>query len=345
MFIILLKNHSSFQMKIRLPLLLLSVGLAVFACQSSQIIQSQGFKTEEWPPFSTKFDSGQFTIAANGFLFNLRAKGLQNKGENLILLHGFPESSIMWDTLLAKADSAGYRVIAFDQRGYSPQARPSQIADYQLDKLSSDVLAIANALKFKKFHLVGHDWGAAVGWATVMKAPARIKSWSALSIPHLKTFFEAVLNDPEQQKRSAYFRFFQKPNEAEQAFLSNEQAGLKKMLANLPPHHLQTYLRIFAEPGAFTAALNWYRAMNIEKTVLDSRFTKPIICPTLFIWGTQDVVVNPAIIPQQKKLIIADYQELSLDCDHAIIQSKPQEVCKAILHRVKTANLSKSSTD
>jgi pimeloyl-ACP methyl ester carboxylesterase len=304
-------------------------------CQTDSLPNHQQW-VNNLPIYKPKVEAGEYRLQANGWEFRIRVAGMNNKGKNLILLHGFPESSMMWEELLHQAAQAGYRVVAYDQRGYSPGARPSQIADYQLDSLSEDVLAIAKQLGFKKFHLVGHDWGAAVGWLTTMNQPKRVLSWTAMAVPHLAVFFEGVLYDPEQKKRSAYFKFLQMPNEPEKVFLSNKQARLKKMLENLPASHQQDYLQIFADSGAFGAAVNWYRAMDIEKFVREKTFGKPILRPTLFIWGTQDAVIAPTIIPQQKKWIKADYQELSLDTGHNLIQQKPQAVIQAILERLKT---------
>ena len=66
------------------------------------------------------------------------------------------------------------------------------------------MLAIAEQVGFDTFHLVGHDWGAAVGWKTVMDHPQKIRTWTALSIPHSGAFFDGLVNDTEQQKRSSY---------------------------------------------------------------------------------------------------------------------------------------------
>jgi pimeloyl-ACP methyl ester carboxylesterase len=304
-------------------------------CQSDSLPNHQQW-VSNLPIYHPKIDSGEYRLPVNGMEFRIRVAGMKNKGENLILLHGFPESSLMWEELLTQAAQAGYRVVAYDQRGYSPGVRPGQVADYQLDKLSADVLAIAQKIGFKKFHLVGHDWGAVVGWLTTITHPKQVLSWTAMSIPHLAVFFKGVLYDPEQQKRSAYFKFLQTPNEPEKLFLSDGQARLKKMLANLPTLHQQEYLQIFADSGAFTAAVNWYRAMDVEKFVSEKVFEKLVIRPTLFIWGTQDGVIAPTIIPQQKKWIKADYQELSLETGHNLMQQKPQEVIQAILARLKT---------
>ena len=115
------------------------------------------------PSYATADNEGEFRLAANGYEFLIRVAGMNNAGPAVILLHGFPETSLMWKPLLEKAAREGYRVVAFDQRGYSPQARPKEVAAYQIDSLVQDVLAVADQVGFDTFHLVGHDWGAGVG--------------------------------------------------------------------------------------------------------------------------------------------------------------------------------------
>jgi len=116
------------------------------------------------PILSQTDDTGEFRIPVGDFEFFARVAGLQNKGPAVILLHGFPESSIMWTDLLEKAAKEGYRVVAFDQRGYSPGARPKGVSNYEIGHLIKDVIDVANQIGFDTFHLVGHDWGAVVGW-------------------------------------------------------------------------------------------------------------------------------------------------------------------------------------
>ena len=87
------------------------------------------------PIYSNSFDNGKYRLKANNLEFLIRVKGMQNDGHAVILLHGFPESSLMWQPLLDQAASEGYRVLAFDQRGYSPNTRPKAIEDYQIDRL------------------------------------------------------------------------------------------------------------------------------------------------------------------------------------------------------------------
>ena len=111
--------------------------------------------------------------------FRARIGGFESgKGRPLvILLHGFPVTSAMWIELIPALVSKGYRVVAFDQRGYSPGVRPLDLREYVVPELVADVLAVADAIGEDTFHLVGHDWGAAVGWATILSNPSRIISW------------------------------------------------------------------------------------------------------------------------------------------------------------------------
>jgi pimeloyl-ACP methyl ester carboxylesterase len=70
--------------------------------------------------------------------FRARVAGFGNReGEGVILLHGFPETSIMWEPLLDKLAKAGFRAVAFDQRGYSPGARPFRVNSYSSGKPGS----------------------------------------------------------------------------------------------------------------------------------------------------------------------------------------------------------------
>ena len=88
------------------------------------------------------------------------------------------------DPLMERLVEQGYFCVAPDQRGFSPGARPTRVQEYQIGILQQDVIDLADAFGFGKFHLIGHDWGSAIGWATVIFNEDRIKSWSALSVPH-----------------------------------------------------------------------------------------------------------------------------------------------------------------
>ena len=98
----------------------------------------------------------------------------------------------MYAGLMRELAKQGFRSVACNQRGYSPGARPEGIENYHYSMLRDDIFAVAEAMNFShaKFHLVGHDHGAALGWYTVTSEQGKssILSYSALSVPHLDAF-------------------------------------------------------------------------------------------------------------------------------------------------------------
>jgi pimeloyl-ACP methyl ester carboxylesterase len=215
--------------------------------------------------------------------FTARAAG-PSSGELVILLHGFPQSSWAWRHQLEALGAAGYRAVAPDQRGYSPGARPTEVSRYRSTALVSDVIAIADELGGFTFHLVGHDWGAAVAWQVAGRHPHRLRTLTILSVPH-PLALTAALKDPsgDQAARSSYFEVF-RSDDAADAFLADRAALLRRTFGGLDPAEVEPYIDLLSEPGAMQAALNWYRAADI--TLIEG--LGPITAPTLFVWSTED---------------------------------------------------------
>ena len=94
-----------------------------------------------------------------------------DSGEVVVLLHGWPQDRQTWSQVTPLLVDAGLRVVAFDQRGYSPRARPGGARAYRMEELVGDVLALLDALGSPRAHLVGHDWGGSVAWAFAERHP------------------------------------------------------------------------------------------------------------------------------------------------------------------------------
>jgi pimeloyl-ACP methyl ester carboxylesterase len=277
--------------------------------------------------------TGLVRIPGNGFEFRARVAGFDNPAPlgDLLLLHGFPETSIMYVPLIDAASQAGYRVVAPDQRGYSPGARPAGRSAYHSAQLMADALAIADAVGFDRFHLVGHDWGAAVGWQLAFDSPERLLSYSALSIPHVAAFGAALAANPEQQERSAYMGFFRLPWLPEQIFAVNDFAVLRTLYTDHPATELEEYLAVFSEPGALTGALNWYRASAGEDGI---GTTGTVTTPVLFIWGNQDPAVGRSAVEGQAQYIDGPLEEIELETGHWLMATAPLKVVQAVLAHV-----------
>ena len=127
-----------------------------------------------------------YFIEANGQRFNVFDKG---SGEPILLLHGFPDSIKVWRSVIPFLLNAGYRVIAFDQRGFGESSAPQNVDDYVIPSLIKDVINILEKLGIKeKVKLIGHDWGATLGWHCILSCPKYFSSYVAISVGHPSSY-------------------------------------------------------------------------------------------------------------------------------------------------------------
>ncbi|MDM7999345.1 MAG: alpha/beta hydrolase [Dehalococcoidia bacterium] len=276
-------------------------------------------------------------IEANGMIFRARFAGAEGQAaEPVMLLHGFPETSIMWAGLMGHLAGEGYRCFAPDQRGYSPGARPGRIEDYEYRELVSDVLALADAVGYTRFHLIGHDWGSAVGWAVIRLHPERVCSWTAMSVPHMDAFASAIADDPDQRQRSRYMAFFMLPEKPERSLMADDFAALRSLWSSIPKEQVDEYLSVFSQPGALTAALNWYRANAV---LLERRrggpMFGPVQHPTLLLWGNQDIAVGRVAVERTAQYMKGPYRLVELDGGHWLVQKRPELVHDEILRHLR----------
>src|SRR4051812_2352096 len=112
-------------------------------------------------------------ILVNGIRLNVRRAG-PSDGPLLILLHGFPESSLAWRKVMRPLGERGFQVVAPDMRGYGDSDAPEGVDAYVINRLVDDVVGLADALGAPTFVLAGHDWGGIVAWAVAARHPDRV---------------------------------------------------------------------------------------------------------------------------------------------------------------------------
>ena len=149
-------------------------------------------------------------IETNGVTLHTALAGPE-KGEPVILLHGFPDHWMAWRKQIGPLAEAGYRVIVPDQRGYNLSSKPSGARNYQYPILIEDIVGLAKALGYDRFNLIGHDWGAAVAWGTALKSPLNVKKLIIINAPIPVVFREFMKKNVRQMRRSWYMGFFQIP--------------------------------------------------------------------------------------------------------------------------------------
>ena len=271
-------------------------------------------------------------ITVGNLEFDCRVSG-NEQNELIILLHGFPETSIMWQKLMDKLSSLGYYCLAPDMRGYSKNACPKGVKNYTLKKLSQDILNLADAVDKNNFHLIGHDWGAVIGWYTVYNHHDRILSRTGLSVPHTRAFGKAIILDKDQQKMSRYIKWFLVPLLPEMMIRKNDFQKFKRLWKHSSLEEVDNYLSVFRRKKSLKAALNYYRA-NIGKGKMER--IGDITTPTLFIWGKNDFAIGSFAVESGHKYMNGAYTYLALDGGHWLIQTNYPEVEAAIVAHISS---------
>ena len=270
-------------------------------------------------------------VTVGDLTFDVRFAG-PDDGAPVFLLHGFPETSLSWTQVAPQLADAGLRVIAPDQRGYSPGARPDGVAAYTTELLVADVIGLADALGIETFDVVGHDWGSVVAWLVAAAHPERVRSLTAVSVPHLRAYNDALRNDPDQREKGAYMQVFRQEGKAEQLLLDDSARRLVAIYGDAVPTALAVrYVAHLAEPGALTAALNWYRAMTAELASAPRT-----VVPTTFVWGAHDQAIGRVPAEACGDFVDADYRFVELtEIGHWVPEQAPDELAAAILDRVR----------
>ncbi len=274
-------------------------------------------------------------IQAGGFTFTGRASG-PHDGRRMLLLHGFPQTSWAWRDQLSALGRAGYRAIAPDQRGYCGGARPTEVGAYATEHLVSDVLALADSMEMETFDLVGHDWGGMLAWIAASRHPARIRSLSVVSTPHPLALRRALTGgDTAQAATGEAMVSFCEPEVPERLLLGADGSGsgLTTLLAEsgLDDDDALMYVSTLTEPGALTAALNWYRAM--DPTVLDQ--LQPIAVPTLYVWSTGDDAFTRSAAEGTAEHVHGPYTfEVLNDVSHWVPEMAPVELSDLLLRHL-----------
>jgi pimeloyl-ACP methyl ester carboxylesterase len=260
-----------------------------------------------------------------GLTFDVLSWG-PSDGPLVVLLHGFPQNAESWGAVAASLAEQGYRVLAPNQRGYSPGARPRRRRDYRTAELVADVEALLDAAGADQAHLVGHDWGSAAAWSFAAAHPSRLLSLTAVSVPHPAGFLRAMLTS-RQGLSSWYMGFFQLPRIPEKALSQRLAEQLRK--TGLDAASAARDARFMATPGTLTAALNWYRAIPFANP---RSIEVKVSVPTLFIWSDSDAFVRRSTAESCRDWVTGPYRfEQLTGVSHWIPDEAPAETTAFLL--------------
>lgn len=250
-------------------------------------------------------------------------------GQLVVLCHGFPESSWSWRHQITALASAGYRVLAPDQRGYANSSRPASVDAYGIKHLTSDLLALLDDVGREQAVFVGHDWGALVTWDLSRLHPDRVAAVANVSVPFTDwpmrptELFRSMFGDDT----FFYMLYFQTIGPVEAELEANVQTTMRRILwgasgpaYNATPQHRPAagtgFLDAFDEPpgplsevapwctandlavytaqfsaSGFFGPVSWYRNLDANYDLVRTIPPETIAMPSTFIGGSRDGVI------------------------------------------------------
>jgi pimeloyl-ACP methyl ester carboxylesterase len=246
----------------------------------------------------------------------------------VVLLHGHPQTNVAWEAVIPRLGAAGYRSLAPNQRGASRGARPNRRRDYRMSELVDDVGALVDASGAERVHLVGHDFGGLVTWSFAAQHPDRVASLASLSSPHPRALQHAMLTS-RQGFASWYLFAYQLPRIPEWFYLGRDRNGarLARMLraGGQKPELADRDVRAMTEPGAYSAALNWYRAVPW------SGRTRDVSVPTMLVWSDRDNYILEGAARRSSRHVTDDFRFEVVHGSHWIPDEQPNGVADLLL--------------
>jgi pimeloyl-ACP methyl ester carboxylesterase len=268
------------------------------------------------------------TVRARGIDFHVAEAG---SGDDVVLcLHGWPQHWYEWRHLMpALADR--HRVLALDLRGFgwSDATRDG----YEKEEMATDVLAVLDALGLERVKLVGHDWGAWIGFLLCLRAPQRFERYLALNIlppwvsmramlPHMWRFwYQWLILSPVLGYRL----------HRSGKFVAKVLYGATTDRKAWEPEAVRSFADNLAEPARARAAVQMYRIFNLGESweIIRGRYAKQhLTVPTLMLFGTDDTALRPEILAGYEKHADEMKVELVPGCGHFIADERPDLVAE-----------------
>jgi haloacetate dehalogenase len=224
------------------------------------------------------------------------------KGQPLLLLHGNPETHVMWHKIAPRL-ATDFNVFAADLRGYGDSSKPAggeNHSNYSKRAMAVDQIELMEHFGIKKFSVVGHDRGGRVGHRMALDYPDRVAKLAVLDIVPTYDLLHRVSNEIA----TAFYHWFfliQPSPFPETLIASNVEFYLKYMMfrdmsrSEVPvwmgEDAFAEYLRCYRDPAALHATCEDYRAgASIDMKHDEEDLNRKITCPVLALWGKEGAV-------------------------------------------------------
>jgi pimeloyl-ACP methyl ester carboxylesterase len=246
----------------------------------------------------------------------------EGDGPAVLLLHGFPDSSAVWRQVTPSLVAEGFRTICPDLRGFGESDAPVGKANYAIARLAEDAIGILDALGVQEAHLVGHDWGSALGWYLAGTRPERFRSFTALSVGHPGAYAAGGFS---QLRKGWYLFAFLIPGLAERTLPRGNWRALRS--ATHHHHELEAWIASLSRPGRLTAAMNLYRA-----NVLHPASHPKLTIPVLGVWSDRDEALTERQMLESARFVKGPWSYQRIDgASHWIPLDAPERLSEVLL--------------
>lgn len=278
------------------------------------------------------------TVRANGIAIHVATAG---SGPAVLLLHGHPQTHVVWRHVAPRLVRAGFTVVAPDLRGYGDSEKPASDPNhvsYSKRVMAEDQVALMRKLGFENFSVVGHDRGGRVAHRLSLDHPSCVERIAVLDIAPTATMY--ALTDKEFATRYFWWFFLIQPFDFPERligsdpeyFLRRHIAGQVKVKGSVSEEILQEYLRSYQNPETIHAICEDYRASATIDLKYDEQDAETKIqAPLLAIWGDQSVVGNLYDVQATWQEKANNVEGYALPCGHAIPEECPQALADLLI--------------
>lgn len=288
-----------------------------------------GFSTVDVP---VRSDAGEVTVHA----------AVGGEGPPVLLLHGFPQTHVMWHRI-APALAEQHTVVAADLRGYGDSSRPPSGEDhagYSFRAMAADQHALMTELGHERYAVVGHDRGARVAHRLALDAPDAVPRVALLDILPTAHVYDSV----DRRLATAYYHWFffiQRAPVPERLIAGDPVGYLHALLGGwgsgldvYDPGALKEYERCFLDADARHAMLEDYRAgasVDYDLDTADAAAGRRVEAPVLLLWGSRSVVGrSPADPVELWRTRARDVTGRPIDAGHFLAEERPAETLAAL---------------
>jgi haloacetate dehalogenase len=260
-------------------------------------------------------------------------------GPPLLLLHGYPQTHLMWHAVAPRLIRR-FTVVLTDLRGYGESDKPPagpEHAAYAKRAMAADQVGVMAALGFDAFALVGHDRGGRVGHRLALDHPERVTRLAVVDIApthHMLTTADLAL-------ARAYFHWFflsQPPDLPERMIGADPDAWTRSQLQRgwaattpMDPEAMAAYLAAGRDPSAIAGACGDYRAalgVDLDHDQADRH--RRVTCPLLVIWGQHGFIAARYDPVAAWCAYASDVRGVALPAGHFVPEEDPQGTLSAL---------------